>query len=313
MKQTKLLTAALAVLLLSSGCSATEPGQSSDSVAEAVADSPALPTEKNLVTLGDSISFGYGLEDPDSERYSVLLTQQLEARDGIIWNDYNYALSGDDSTDLLHNLNNGRAMRLPSADVIILYIGANNLLGVYSDYIREKAEQFEIDPETITEEKIDEIQEQLEAEMQDQEQMLQVFQEKIDSNLIRLENDLEEIYQWIRARNSGAEIYVLNVYNPYTEDAESSLFGDDMSFYAFADTQIGRVNTIISELTETHDDLVYVDIFSVFAACDTPPVIGTTKMDISDENVMDYYDPHPNTEGQQLIAEALCAAMEARS
>lgn len=313
MKTQKWLAAMSAVTLLLSGCGAGNAGDTDISASEAVADVPEAPTAYNLVTLGDSISYGYGLEDPDSQRYSVLLAQALEARDDAIWNDYNYALSGDDSSDLLNNLKNGRAMRLPSANIIILYIGANNLLGVYADYVREKAEAYEIDPETVTQEELAEIEEQLEAEMQDQEQIQQIFQEKIDSNLIRLESDLEETYQWIRERNSEAQIYVLNVYNPYTEDTESGMFVTDVPFYEYADAQIGRVNAILSALTETHEELIYVDIAAAFAACDIPPVIGATSIDITEGSMTDYYDPHPNAEGQQLIAETIYASMESNT
>lgn len=310
MKHRTWLIAAAALML--TGCTGAE--STADSAAESTADIPAAPTEKNMVTLGDSISYGYGLEDSSHERYSVLLRQMLEERDGITWNDYNYSLSGDDSTDLLYALKNGRALRLPSADVIVMCIGANNVLGVYSEYIMEQADRFEIDYETVTEEQIAEIQEQLEADMQNQEQMKQIFQERIDSNLIQLESDLEETYQWIRERNAEAQIYVLNVYNPYTADAKTGMFAeDDASFYAFAETQLVRLNEIISALTETHDDLIYVDIAAAFAACETPPVIGTMGFDVTEGEAVDYYDPHPTAEGQRLIAETVYAAMEAHT
>lgn len=306
MKHRAWLIASAALLL--TGCGA-EPA--ADSAAESTTEPPAAPTEKNMVTLGDSISYGYGLEDSSHERYSVLLRQMLEERDGITWKDYNYSLSGDDSTDLLFALKNGRALRLPSADVIVMCIGANNVLGVYSEYIMEQADKFEIDYETVTEEQIAEIQEQLEEDMQNQEHMKQVFQERIDSNLTQLESDLEETYRWIRERNTEAQIYVLNVYNPYTADVQTGMFGeDDVSFYEFADAQIVRLNGIINTLTETHDDLIYVDIAAAFAACEMPPVIGTTGFGVTEGEAVDYYDPHPTAEGQRIIAETVYAAME---
>ena len=158
--------AGLLCTLLLTGCSA---GASQDA-SESAAESSAAAVEKSLVTLGDSISFGYGLDDPSTERYSVLLKEKLDSRDKITWTDSNYAVSGDDSGDLIRKLNNGRALHAPSADTIILYIGANNLLGAYSDYIMDMAEENGVnidDFTSITDEDIEKLQAKMEAEMQD--------------------------------------------------------------------------------------------------------------------------------------------------
>ena len=123
--------------LLLTGCGAGNTPAAEESSAPA---ETAVPSEKILVTLGDSISAGYGLESPETERYSALLKTMLEAHDGCTWQDCNYAVSGDDSTDLIERLNNGRAVRLPAADAIVLYIGANNLLGIYTGYLKDLAD-----------------------------------------------------------------------------------------------------------------------------------------------------------------------------
>ena len=303
-----------AAALLLTGCG-TKSTDSTAPAAEKQQESNAAdvlpPEEKSMVTLGDSISFGYGMEDIDNQRYSALLKQKMEADDGCIWYDYNYALSGDDSSALLYKLQAGHALRLPSADVIVICIGANNLLGVYSQYISEKAGDLTLDPETITEEQISEIQAQIESDLQDQEQAEEMFQSMIDKNLTQLESDLEEIYQYIRERNENADVYILNIYNPYLPDTESGMMADDAAFYTFASDNIARANSIIAGLTAAHEDLIPVDIAAAFAACDTPPVIGAADYAISEEQTLDYYDPHPTAEGQQLIADTVFAAMKA--
>ena len=309
--------AGLLCTLLLTGCGA---GASQDA-SESAAESSAAAVEKSLVTLGDSISFGYGLDDPSTERYSVLLKEKLDSRDKITWNDYNYAVSGDDSGDLIRKLNNGRALHAPSADTIILYIGANNLLGAYSDYIMDMAEENGVnidDFTSITDEDIEKLQAKMEAEMQDPEAVMQAVQSRIDDNLVQLESDLETIYQWIRERNPEADVYVLNIYNPYTEDIESEMLPTDIDFAEYAQSQIDRANSIISDLTAKHDDLIPVDIASAFAACDPVPVIGKTaedsaSADSASDDAFEMYDPHPNAEGQRIIADAVWAEMESRT
>lgn len=336
MKTTHKILAVLLSAAILTGCGAA----SSESVSESAEGSSAVVTEKSLVTLGDSISAGYGLDDALSQRYSALLKDQLQARDNITWQDYNYAVSGDDSGDLVRNLNNGRALHAPSADTIILYIGANNLLGAYTDYFMNKAEEngFDLsDPENLTDEDITELQEKMEDEIEDADAVMESVQSIIDENLIQLDSDLETIYQWIRERNTKADIYVLNIYNPYTEDISSELIGQDTDFSEYAQSQIDRANEIIAGLIEKHDDLIPVDIASAFAACDPIPVLGSSIAEISDETdgtdsaeitdsadgtdnadtaismEMEGYDPHPNADGQKLIADTIYQIMESRS
>ncbi len=306
----------LSVLLLT-GCASS----ADDSTPDSVAETSAVAIEKSMVTLGDSISIGYGLDDPLNERYSTLLQQNLEARDQVTWHDYNYAVTGDDSSDLLKKLNNGRALHAPTADTILLYIGANNLLGAYQDYMTEKAEEKNIDLSAIasmTDEELEELQEKFTEELEDPDVIMENVQAKIDQNLTNLVSDLETIYQWIRDRNADADIYVLNIYNPYTEDVDSEMTPEETEFSDYAQTQIDRANTIISDFIGKHDDLIPVDIAAAYAASDPIPVIGTMNGTVISESTeaqdaIEAYDPHPTAEGQKLIADTVWKVMESRT
>ena len=81
MKVLRKCTAFLTAALLLTGCGAAKTPDS-----ESSSESAVQSVEKTLVTLGDSISFGYGLDDVTTERYSALLKNQLESRDKITWN-----------------------------------------------------------------------------------------------------------------------------------------------------------------------------------------------------------------------------------
>ena len=310
MKMKKAIAAAVSGCLLLTGCGKSE------SSAEVSSSAPAAePSGLSMVTLGDSISFGYGLNDPTTERYSALLTGMLEQSDNRKWNDYNYALSGDDSTDLIERLQTGKALRLPSADAVVVCIGANNLLGVLTSYMSDTAKEKGIDINTIdsmTDEELESLQSDMMEEMRDTETVMKEFDRRIDENLERLTGDLETIYTLLREKNSKAEIYFLNVYNPFrgmtdyvigTEEEMGQAFGD------YAQKQLDRCNKIIKDFTDAHSDLHFVDIAAPFAAADPVPVIGAVSQQVSGTQDMQYVDPHPNAEGQKLIAETVFKAM----
>lgn len=301
MKLRRLAAILCAVPLLAAGCGGAS-SVADNEPAETTAPPP--PSGLNLVTLGDSISWGYGLDDPQTQRYSALLSSDLEQLDSRKWNDYNYAVSGDDSSDLIQRLNDGKALRLPSADTIIIEIGANNLLGVYTSYMLNLADEMDIDPDTVTEDDYAEIQEKIEAQMQDPETIMADLQTKIDESLSRLETDLETIYAWVRERNADADIYVLNIYNPYAGVSESELMPEGVDFGDYSQSQIDRANSILKAFTDAHDDLILVDMAAEFAKQDPVPILGNQSPDNDD-----FMDPHPNAEGQRLIADLLKRTM----
>ena len=137
-----------------------------------------------------------------------------------------------------------------------------------------------------------------------------MFQEKIDENLVQLTNDLEAIYQYIREKNTKADVYFLNLYNPYTPDTASGIMEDDASFYEFATLNLQRANQIIADLTYRHDDLILVDVASAFSLVNPPPVFGNSEYNLTEQQSVNFYDPHPNETGQKLIADSIFAAME---
>ena len=332
MKRNTVFAALSSLALFLTGCAGSGTTDSKPDPAAVTTEAPAetivttepAPEEKSLVTLGDSIAFGYGMDDPDEQRYSAIVSKALTERDSISWHDYNYALSGDDSDDLLWRLQKGRAMHLPSADTIIINIGSNNLLGVYEDYIKEEVGFDDIDINSITDEQITEMQTKIEDAFADEEAVRKDLESRIDESLTQMESDMEEIYNWIRERNDTADIYVLNIYNPYRGVESSGMPGMTEDFGIYAQTQIDRANAILTAFTDKHSDLIPVDIAAAFANCDPIPIAGkmTAELpqdseaadpaetsDIAIPREMDYIDPHPNEEGQKLIADTILTQM----
>ena len=281
----------------------TKPEQTTTEETTTVTETTA-PRIRNLVTLGDSISAGYGLEQPEAQRYSALLVQKLAQADGISWNDYNYAVSGDDSSDLMKLLQDGTASALSDADLICLYIGANNLLGPYTDYLKSAAQVFQ-KPESgngaaswIG---------QIAGAVSSNIQSFTKINEKVEEGMDRLTKDLPDTYSLIRSRNADAPIYLMTVYNPYRFVTLSNPVSKE-SFGEYTGTKIDRLNGIIQSFAASHPDVSLVDIHAAFEELDTVPILGNIN-ESSAEGAKTNPDPHPNLEGQKLIAETIYSAM----
>jgi lysophospholipase L1-like esterase len=313
----KTMIAACCAALLLTGCTSvrdlfgsksdSQKAQESAAAETTVTTTSAPPPEHVLVTLGDSISAGYGLADAKKERYSALLTEKLTIRDGIEWVDCNYAVSGDDSTDLLKRLNDGKALRLPSADAVVICIGANNLLGPYSDYLKNAKGSFQINPEGLTSDAIGELTGILEKN----KQAIETLKTDLEAGFAKMPTDLQAAYEVIRARNADAPIYLLNIYDPYSKLKIDNPVNPDQSFGDYSGELLTRMNRIIKDYADAHSDITYVDIAKPFAATDPIPILGNVNNYSITSGTLLNFDPHPNLSGQKLIADTLYPVIDA--
>jgi acyl-CoA thioesterase I len=77
---------------------------------------------KTIVCLGDSLTAGYGLENPAAEAYPALLQDKIDARD-LAYTVINAGLSGDTTAGGLRRID--WLMRQP-IDILILALGGND-------------------------------------------------------------------------------------------------------------------------------------------------------------------------------------------
>ncbi len=249
---------------------------------ESSAESTAAPVieQKTLVTLGDSIAAGYGLENAEATRYSALLTQQLTT-ESVTWRDCNYAVSGDTATQLVERLENGRAVRLPSADVITISIGANHMLqpfGAFYGRWLARADDIASPDKAFAE-----------------------METEILAGLQEFETQLPLIYDHIRGCNTEGLIILQTVYNPFADtDVEIKLQDRSIALAAYAEEQIMQCNAIITDFAQTHTDVMIADVHAAFADESTVPIIGEKGTQQAY-----YIDPHPNAKGHEIIAEVI--------
>ena len=87
---------------------------------------PQKETTK-IAVFGDSIAYGYGLADRETEAFPFLLTASLRET-GKDFECENYAVNGHTSADMQSDISAADGLD-ESTDIVIISIGANNLLG----------------------------------------------------------------------------------------------------------------------------------------------------------------------------------------
>lgn len=82
----------------------------------------AAEPARTVVFFGDSITFGFGLPDPDAQSYPALIQRRIDER-GLPWRVVNAGLSGDTTAGGLRRL--GWTLR-EAPGIFVLALGAND-------------------------------------------------------------------------------------------------------------------------------------------------------------------------------------------
>lgn len=235
-----------------------------------------LSEEDVVVFLGDSIAQGYGLADLENERYSSLIAAEYGCTV------HNYAIPGDDGADLLALLDEGACTELANATVIVLSIGANNVLKA-AETLAPYLEQVQ----NGTAQTID---------------MSETF-DVIVAGIDRFKTELPQIIQKIRAVNADAQIIFQTVYNPYRDYTEFKVEqnGLQLSFAAFSASCVIGINDVIKENADEQGYTV-CDIYEPFKEYE-----GNLINALPDGSNV---DPHPNAEGHRQLAILVAGAVK---
>ena len=216
-------------------------------------------TNKKYLALGDSITAGYLLEKPDEDSFARLFSNKYD------FELTNEAVSGDKSGVLLEKLAN---YNIDDYDVITLCIGANDVLRDFVDKYEELSNSEMID--FIT--NIDSNEE---------------FNNKIEENLKVLDKNLERIMSIVKSGH--AQIYMMNIYNPYRGNILSALEN-------VAEKYISKINKVVEKYAKSNG-VHFVNLYKTFKR--------TKKTVINSQSLSTLVDPHPNVEGHKLIANTL--------
>ena len=181
-------------------------------------------TKKKYLALGDSITYGYGLDNREEEAYANLFSKKhnLELT--------NEAVTGDRSTDLLERLAN---YNIDDYDVISICIGANDVFKIIVNDVYEKSVTEIIDYILNLDNNVE-------------------FNEKVEKNLKTLDENLGIIMN--KLKSGQAQIYMFNVYNPFNK-----FFAEKVK--DLTDMYVKRINEVIDKHKDgTH----FIDLYSKF-------------------------------------------------
>jgi len=257
--------------------------------------------EIKLVALGDSIARGYGLETPNKQSFPALLSKVIGTSLENIDVDYaNHAVDGMKTSELLQQLEN-REISVADADIVTLCIGANNILGPFTEFMSELGvfggdnQTSAVSPSALTG-----LFDQINALLESEE-----FVSKMNEGVSAVLSDLPAIIDQIKEQAPNAVVAVMTVYSPYHGMnitipylAKSVLLGD------VSDKWVGELNKAILAAVEGKDCVV-VETYDAFAQ--TAGMVNA-KINLMSADLS--FDPHPNLQGHIKLSDLFMSALQ---
>ncbi len=243
------------------------------------------------IALGDSIAFGYGLEDPETMCYPFLLSKALPSIVGEREIEYsNHAVSGMTSADLLSLLSQN-SIDFDGAELVTICIGANNLLKPLTASFKAIADKYGIGESFSGFDKIGSFFDELGTALEGEE-MSAEFQKGIDSFSV----DFDLILSKLKEAAPNATVAVMTVYSPFKDfNLTIPYLGIDLRVGDLSDKWVAKLNEQIITIAEKYGCVTvntfepfYNESFSVNAAFGlVPPRFS--------------FDPHPTKKGHELL------------
>lgn len=246
---------------------------------------------KTYLALGDSISTGYRLNNPQQESFPALVAEDC----GFTL--VSQAQDGETSATLLGKLTSGAlADDVAKADVITLTIGGNDLMNALYSYLSEKtgglmnAEQIQAALESGNTQVIATA-----------AQVLPGFAESAEAKdaLTQFTVNLAGILKAIETRNPEARIIITTQYNPYSYFATQygTMVPQAATISSAFEAGIGAINTVIRAVAG--DKYLVADVYTAFANAEQNPCNASVSMGMPLKIDLDF---HPNAFGHTLIA-----------
>ncbi|MCD7823972.1 MAG: GDSL-type esterase/lipase family protein [Oscillospiraceae bacterium] len=248
------------------------------------------------LALGDSITAGYGLSDPDTESFVTLFGNEIGATT------INYGVSGLTAATLAETLATGEYdTYLAMVDVVTITIGGNDLMQAFYEYLIGVCNTTYGTSYTADDIKTwftdgTSYQTQISTVMaflQTDAGITGATTAVSEAATTALAN-IQSIITKILTVNPDAVILLANQYNPYTSLAALS---DYASISTMFDTAVTAFNALLAQVGAMGDNVVVVDVYSAGVA---------TNVNILTMN----FDFHPNASGHEAIAAAMVAAYE---
>lgn len=265
----------------------------------------AEPSQGTYLALGDSITNGYGLSDPDSQSFAALVADGLS----LELNDAYASDKGLTSADLLVMFQHEDFRNsLSEASLISVTIGGNDVMNALYAYLADAWST--ANPEKAM--TADELRAALETGDATTKNALIAFaadilpgffsSDEAQTALEGLSENLGEIVYAIKALNPNAPLVIVNQYNPYAHLGVAAGIPHIQAIVVAFDAGVQSLNAIVAEGSAT-GGYVVADSYAAFAAAAENPC--NASVSLAEVNL----DFHPNAYGHELIAGAVIDAL----
>ncbi len=254
----------------------------------------------DYLVLGDSISTGYGLTNPEAEGFTYLIADSLSFRQ------INKARAGFTSSDILAQIQNGELdNEIENAGVITISCGGNDLMaalyqGIADTYNAENGTNYTAEDVVAS---VTGNHETLDSDtfMATALEVIDGFTENqafLDALAVYEANMFGEggVMDYIRSKNEKAMVIIATQYNPYR-----SFRGVYITVNYGINAGVVKLNTSIQSHAEACNYVV-TDVYATFTNSKTNLCNATT----SPLNL----DFHPNVTGHQKIAETVIGTIQ---
>ena len=249
------------------------------------------------LALGDSIAYGYGLNNIEEESYASLVREKQD----IVNNNFsNLAISGmtcEEFYNIIQTDNYTNAIK--KANLITVSIGSNELLGIAVSAVANVTGVEEDDPNFA--EKVKKYFANLNTiqKIQVLDNLYMYFTSDevkaiINQSINTYSEKWEQSIDYIKSINPDVIIVATEFYNPYYEIALASY---DLGSYV--DEYIQKMNNILDQKSDSGRKYKIAKIYHDFNT--TNPRLTNVVVDIFNFDNMNI-DPHPNKEGHAIIA-----------
>lgn len=263
----------------------------------AMKESDTINDASIYISLGDSIAYGYSLENRRLERFSARIAAYMNQNEIPVL-ECNQGVNGQVSSELLRNIKAGKVDLLDRAAYVTLCIGTNDALLPFEYFVMDYCDYFYgyagADDTSALWKKINKRKFIKDFEEADQ---------SAEDNLEQFYNNLSEIIDQIRKASPDCQIAIMTLYNPYQNmNYEITADGVTINIGRYAEEKINQANDCIRTVCK-EKNIVLADCHEAFAS--------SNDIVLNNQNAENYIDPddHPTAVGQQLIADVFIDAM----
>ena len=247
-----------------------------------------------ILALGDSITTGYGLKNPESERFTALLGEGYSIN--------NKAVNGNTVTGIANQLKTGAItpQEIAAADVITITIGGNDLMAL----LYAKAAAYNTTNETPELALLACSQTLLDKNCPD----YLVNSPEFTTALSHYQETLTGVTTTLKQINPDVKIIVATQYNPYMECNGVTLQGVSLTpLYAGVEDGVNRLNTAILANAKTGG----YRVANVKTAFDDAHSAGSDLSNANPDMTALALDFHPTAAGHAVLAQAFRTALTA--